>query len=52
MKLEDFSFNFYSDCCTIVRYKGTDTDLVIPSEIEHDGKKYTITEIGEAAFRI
>ena len=34
----------------ITGYTGEETDLVVPEELEYEGKKYPVTEIGEAAF--
>ena len=43
---------FETDCDTakITRYKGTATNVIIPSTIKHYDKTYIVTSIGENAF--
>ena len=44
---------FETDCDTakITSYKGTATNVIIPSTIKHNDKTYIVTSIGENAFK-
>ena len=49
---DDFSFYTYTDgTAEVTGYNGTYSKIIIPSKITKDGKEYTVTVIGDQAFR-
>ena len=48
---EGLEFETRGDTAKITSYKGTDTNVIIPSTIKHNDKTYIVTSIGENAFK-
>lgn len=48
--LYEFAYNDEDDTATITRATGNRAFYVLPETVEHDGKKYNVTAIGDGAF--
>lgn len=51
MLYKEFEIELLDDnSCSIKKYKGKGSSVVVPQEVEVSGRKYTVTDIGKSAF--
>ena len=51
MLYKKFEIELLNDnSCSIKKFKGKESSVVVPQEVEISGKAYTVTAIGKAAF--